>query len=264
MFYLQFCHYYGIVQNLVKKKAAFLERFVFQKRAKTWSLCECELILISSIQSPILIIEKHSQLIQTIPSTTFFSYSAVRVKNEWVWIFCSYYDVWFHQCYKKRSYFQSGDRSVLGDIYLSVLSNWFAMEKSRSRLMRNSSNFIFTITSGFVPPPLRYLNIPGQGKCRAQRCFGDPGCHAVCVTHWGGAVVAVTQRRGALLLQGQGAVHVVLIALTPVICWQSRPWFTRVLFHRKADPTFNNILPWQGEHSPDTCRARRPLRNRLV
>lgn len=63
-----------------KKKNPFLERFVFQKRTKTWLLCECELILISSIQYPIFIIENQSQIIQTIPSTTFFSCSAVKVK----------------------------------------------------------------------------------------------------------------------------------------------------------------------------------------
>lgn len=55
-----------------------------------------------------------------------------------------------------------------GHIYLSFLSNWFATEKSKSWLMRNSSNFIFTIISGFVPLPLWYLNISEQEKCKSR------------------------------------------------------------------------------------------------
>lgn len=62
--------------------------------------------------------------------------------------------------------------------------------------MRSSSNFIFTITSRFVPPPLWCLNIPGQGKSKAGRraVFGGPGtcrgwdslrgCGGRCHTAW--------------------------------------------------------------------------------
>lgn len=62
--------------------------------------------------------------------------------------------------------------------------------------MRSSSNFIFTITLGFVTPPLRCLNMPGQGKCKSrprdgfgglghvQSCDSLRGCGGRCHTAW--------------------------------------------------------------------------------